>query len=145
MRLTLPEKVEDGRITRGTMASDVSHGPNGAFRVYGPCGTLLLIIASDGFVEGSDGWEHVSASTQKRTPNWQEMCWIKDQFFQDEECVVQFHPPQSDYVNNHPHCLHLWRHALHSFPRPPSILVGIKAEGVMTPERAQEINRTMGR
>jgi hypothetical protein len=37
------------------------------------------------------------------------MCWVKWSFFDDEECVVQFHPPQSKYVNRHPFVLHLWK------------------------------------
>lgn len=57
------------------------------------------------------GWEHVSVSpcNRKRAtpPTWAEMCEIKHMFFEDEEAVVQYHPPKSEYVNNHPYCLHL--------------------------------------
>lgn len=55
------------------------------------------------------GWDHVSVSFRNRTPTWGEMCHIKDIFFDEEECVVQYHPPKSEYVNNHPYCLHLWK------------------------------------
>lgn len=54
------------------------------------------------------------------------MCWLKDQFWDEEECVVQFHPPRSDYVNNHPFVLHLWKPLAVEMPRPPSIAVGFK-------------------
>lgn len=70
----------------------------------------------------ADGWEHVSVSTERRIPNWTEMCFVKNLFWDEEDCVVQFHPPASRYVNRHPYCLHLWRHA--SFPLPPMYLVG---------------------
>lgn len=55
------------------------------------------------------GWEHVSVSFANRTPTWDEMCKIKDMFWNEDECVVQYHPPKSDYVNVHPYCLHLWK------------------------------------
>ena len=76
-------------------------------------------------------WEHISVSLPTRTPFWEEMCYIKKLFFEDEECVLQIHPPKSEYVNNHPFCLHLWRCTNFELPRPPSNLVGIKELGVL--------------
>lgn len=70
-------------------------------------------------------WEHVSISTQTRCPTWEEMCFVKDLFWDEEDCVVQYHPPKSDYINCHPRCLHLWRPIGLEIPRPPKILVGI--------------------
>jgi len=52
------------------------------------------------------------------------MAWVKSMFFEDEETVIQFHPPKSEYVNYHPFCLHLWRIVGEAFPLPPSICVG---------------------
>lgn len=79
------------------------------------------IIASSGF-----GWEHVSVSRRDRCPTWDEMCLVKALFWDDDDCVIQHHPPCSEYVNNHPYCLHLWRPIDVSLPMPPSILVGVK-------------------
>lgn len=42
------------------------------------------------------------------------------------ESDVQYYPPKSDYVNNRPNVLHLWKHATIQFPRPPAIFVGVK-------------------
>lgn len=55
-----------------------------------------------------------------------EMCKVKDLFWGEEDCVVQFHPPKSVYVNNHEFVLHLWRKIGSQFETPPGILVGIK-------------------
>ena len=76
------------------------------------------IIASWGM-----GWEHVSFSHAKRTPTWEEMCMIKDIFWRDDECVVQYHPPKREYVNVFPHCLHLWKKIGAEFETPMKILV----------------------
>lgn len=54
------------------------------------------------------------------------MCKVKDLFWGEEDCVVQFHPPKSVYVNNHEFVLHLWRKIGSQFETPPGILVGIK-------------------
>ena len=75
-------------------------------------------------VMASSGWEHVSVSCKNRAPNWPEMAFVKDLFWAENETVIQFHPPRSVYVNNHPHCLHLWRNTLVEVALPPSIMVG---------------------
>ena len=62
---------------------------------------------------------HVSVSAKDRCPTWGEMCWVKDQFWGPEECVIQYHPPRSRYVNAHPFCLHLWRPVGLDLPQPP--------------------------
>ena len=81
----------------------------------------MPIIASWG-----GGWEHVSVSLARRCPTWEEMCAIKDIFWREDECVVQYHPPKSEYVDCHPYCLHLWKKIGHEFETPPSIFVGPK-------------------
>lgn len=94
---------------------------NGMFKVY-VGGKSFFVVASNG-----GGWEHVSVSPcnrkRKDCPTWEEMCAIKDMFFEPEETVVQYHPPKSEYVNNHPNCLHLWRPLEQEIPRPPMIYV----------------------
>lgn len=102
------------------MASDHTFGNLGAFVIPGPHHLELICISSDQL-----GWEHVSVSTTRRCPNWIEMNFIKDLFWDDEDCVMQLHPPKSEYVNNHPFCLHLWRPIDQSIPRPQSALVGL--------------------
>ena len=71
------------------------------------------------------GWDHVSMSFKNRVPTWDEMCWLKDAFFEDEEVVIQFHPAKKDYINCHPYCLHLWKKKDYEFPTPPKLFVGV--------------------
>jgi len=135
MRLNPCEKLEKGRIRHGEYASTSGH-MYGAFEIFGPKGTLLRIISS-GFDELTDGWEHVSVSTTHRPPNWAEMCMVKDLFWNEDECVIQYHPPRKVYVNYHPHCLHLWRPDFVEIPLPPMILIGPSdtgISGVVTPQ-----------
>ena len=145
MRKILPPKLEAGRVRTGYLGSTPENGAYGQFLVQGPCGERLCIVSSgaDPGDKLSEGWEHVSISTRRRTPNWVEMCFVKDLFWPDDEMVIQFHPPRSEYVNNHPFCLHLWRCVDGHVRLPPSILVGIKSEGPMTPERAREVRIEM--
>ena len=124
MKRSLSEKMENGRIRSGRYGSDASYGPAGAFMVVAPTSALLKIVSSGHDTEY--GWEHVSVSIEHRTPNWQEMCWIKDQFWNEDECVVQYHPPKRDYINCHPNCLHLFRPINVALPMPPPELVGPK-------------------
>lgn len=80
----------------------------------------LTVIFSNAY-----GWEHVSVSTQSRCPTWEEMSMLKDMFWDDSETVVQYHPKKSEYVNNFPYCLHLWKKNDTEYELPPRILVGI--------------------
>jgi hypothetical protein len=123
VKAVVPRMLEEGRVRTGHFATTAADRFNGAFFVFGPCGADLKIIASS---EGM-GWEHVSVSLKNRCPNWPEMCFVKDLFWEDEEAVMQIHPPKSDYINCHPYCLHLWRPLAETIPLPPSVLVGPKA------------------
>ena len=145
MRTVLPDKLEQGRVRTGRMGSDPSDGGYGAFNIHGPCGEQLVIVASAAASDDplSAGWEHVSVSIRRRCPNWTEMSFVKNLFWSEDECVVQFHPPRSEHVNNHPNCLHLWRHK-DGFPMPPSILVGDKSRGELTYEEAVVLRKQLG-
>ena len=98
----------------------------GAFmvRLYSSDRVKAFCVASSGY-----GWEHVSVHMIKegiqKIPTWNEMCLIKDIFWDEEDCVVQYHPKKSEYVNNHPHTLHLWRPTDVELPRPLPIMIGI--------------------
>ncbi len=122
----VPEKY---RITKGSLlASSTRYGHNGAFEigVHKP-ERRLLCIASDG-----EGWEHVSVSVfdgllstkQNRCPTWEEMCLIKSLFWDEDDCVIEYHPAKSEYISCHPYCLHLWRPVGIVLPIPPKEFVG---------------------
>lgn len=144
MRESVPERLERSRVIEGRLATSPRDGFLGCFIMAGPCGAQLRIIASAGDSREADGWEHVSVSIANRVPNWIEMCFVKDLFWSDDECVVQFHPPRADYVNNHPHCLHMWKSAKAEFPRPPSWMVGVKNIDNPTQEEARAMSAWLG-
>lgn len=74
----------------------------------------------------SMGWEHASVSQPNKTPSWEIMCRVKDIFWTEDECCIEYHPKKEDYINNHEHCLHIWKPIGVELPMPPSIMVGIK-------------------
>lgn len=116
----VPEKF---RVKTGRMQSGAVDGNNGLFVIKSlKLKRPLNCIVSDGM-----GWEHVSVSLHDRCPTWEEMCFIKSLFWDDEDFAVQLHPPKSDWINNHNFCLHLWRKSgTNDFcERPPSIMVGV--------------------
>lgn len=69
-------------------------------------------------------FEHVSVSLAHRCPTREEMCLVKNLFWDDGDTVVQYHPRKSEYVNHMKYCLHLWRWMNGDFPRPKSIEIG---------------------
>lgn len=86
----------------------VPRTPRGAFRIPrkgagGPTVELVVVIG-----DGA-GWDHASVSTRYRTPTWEEMEFVRELAFRDDECVMQLSVPRGDHINAHPHVLHLWR------------------------------------
>lgn len=112
---TKAEILENSRIIAIQTGSD-----GGCCEIYlnGIKAEPATVIWSNGM-----GWEHVSVSYRKRCPTWEEMCEIKSMFWNPEEVVVQYHPRESEYVNRHPFCLHLWRKCGEDFETPPMICV----------------------
>jgi len=81
------------------------------------CGKLRVIVSVE---QHSDGrWLHVSISRADRLPSWDELKRVKADFMGDR-WAVQFLPPASHYVNEHPNCLHLW----HNLDETPSFFSG---------------------
>lgn len=121
VKAKLDPKLRLARVSHPLMDT-IGDNQNGAFMVKAPTGRRLYIIASNG-----DGWDHVSVSLvdvhAQATPTWEEMCFVKDLFFETEETVIQYHPPRSRYINTHPGCLHLWRPQEASIPLPSMFLV----------------------
>lgn len=93
--------------------------PYGWFMIPSPTGTQVFAVMADG---QDPDWQHVSVSMRNRCPTWDEMCYIKNLFWDETETVVQYHPPKSDYVNIAKNCLHLWRYRW-DMPRPPKAYV----------------------
>lgn len=93
---------------------------NNRYIIKGPQERLLNLIVSN-----YDGWDHVSVSVvdSEETPTWAEMCWVKDEFFDPHEVVLQYHPAKRNYVNIHPGCLHLWRPQKDKIHTPPLYMV----------------------
>jgi len=101
-----------------TLSSTDSDGNNGVF-IFSNNGYEISCIASDGI-----GWEHVSVTINRnRTPSWETMHFVKTVFWDDEDTVMQLHPSKSQYVNQHPNCLHLWKQINFELPLPQPIQV----------------------
>lgn len=124
MKSTFPAIVERGRIAEGKWATRHSETFGMFFVKHPRTGRRFKVMVGDG-----SGWDHVSVSLERRCPTWDEMCWIKNLFFEAEERVVQFHPPVAEYVTNCKNCLHLWKLQHEEFPSPPEWMVGVKSLG----------------
>lgn len=119
--MKFPASMDKYRMREGEHASS----PGDRFGVYiFPClGQTLRAIACEAAPDLGVDWEHVSVSLSSRCPTWEEMCAVKDIFWEPEDTVMQLHPPRSQYINCHPHVLHLWRPASEKIPMPPRFAV----------------------
>lgn len=116
-------QLENYRVTTGFLKTNKGDR-FGLFFIPTKNGFYLKTICSP--FDGTEEWEHVSVSLPNRCPTWDEMCKVKDLFWGEDLTVVQYHPEKSQYINNHPHCLHLFRNTKTPIELPPSILVGLK-------------------
>lgn len=124
MSLRIPASWERLRIRQGLYGTKKG-APYGMFRLptKQKRGGSLLVMVSDGNLDAGVPWEHVSVSLPARTPTWEEMALVKSALWDREDCVLQYHPPASMYVNAHPYCLHLWRAIGIEVPVPPRELL----------------------
>lgn len=115
------EKLNKFRVKSG-MWSSHDTDEHGLFFIKTMKGDVLKVLSSGW---SNRDWYHVSVSLPNRCPTWSEMCMIKDLFFGDV-VAIQFHPKKSEYINNHPYCLHLWANMNEQIKTPHHSLVGIK-------------------
>ena len=68
----------------------------------------LKVLA--GVEEHPDGkrWLHVSCSRPSRLPSWDDLKAVKNIFVGPHREAYQVLPREEEYVNVHPHTLHLW-------------------------------------
>jgi hypothetical protein len=130
------------RIVVGKMRSPLGED-YGSFAIPNALGQTLVVIASNADPMHNVHWEHVSVSLRNRCPNWPEMSLIKALFWNDDETVVQYHPPRAEYVSYHPHCLHLWLPVGIEIPRPPAWMVGPR-KGQSNEDAIRESEIAMG-
>jgi len=115
--------------THRTYGTGDHDGNKGAFEIPLENNRLMIIIADDGLdAPEPHQWEHISVRIVDNdgsnvTPSWADMNAAKNVFWDAEDCVVQFHPPRSQYVNRHPHVLHMWRSVNWRMPQPPKWMV----------------------
>jgi len=125
MRQTVLPALEDGRDLHDPDYATPPMARYGRFIVRCPAtGAKMCVLLSDGSEWTEMGlpepaWEHASVSCANRCPTWEEMAWVKSLIWEEEEAVLEFHPPKSQHVNNHNFCLHLWRPIGVEIPLPP--------------------------
>jgi len=66
-----------------------------------------VIASVQKYHDGRD-WLHVSTARTDRLPTYAEMAKVRKEFVPDHLVALQVFPPESEYVNIHPNCLHLY-------------------------------------
>lgn len=122
MRKRFHDLAEKGRCQLPERGYGSAYGDTfGWFKLLCPAtGCLLNVIAADG---SETRFDHVSVSLKDRTPTWEEMAWVKSLFWDEEELVIEYHPPKSKYINVTSTVLHLWKPLDVEIPLPPAICV----------------------
>ena len=102
-------------VRRHARITILSEGEDGMAILYKKLngGKLQMIVGWGG------GWDHVSVSRPGgKLPTYHDMKLVKRMFFAEDEWAVEYHPPEAEYVNNHP-VLHIWRPQNETLPTPP--------------------------
>ena len=107
--------LDAGLIEIGAPISGLSFPPSGGWRITRPWGlgyalqhpNGLRVIIDCSQKDDDRWWVHISVSFAKRTPGHADMAMVKRDFLGDRYAYAVW-PPREEYVNIHPHCLHLW-------------------------------------
>lgn len=93
------------RLPRVLPAGWKQVGPN----VYRSIHERLSAILSVEREQDGKRWLHVSLAHASRLPTWDELRRVKLWLMGPEARALSVLPPESEYVNVHPYCLHLWQ------------------------------------
>ena len=68
----------------------------------------MSVICSAKVEADGKRWLHVSVARPSKTPNYADMCRVRDDFLGTERKAIHVFVPPSEHYNYHKHCLHLW-------------------------------------
>ncbi len=81
----------------------------------------VSVIADNGI--SFPEWEHLSVSTSKRFLTNEEIHFIKDIFFNDDEIVIQIYSKNNIVKSKKNYCIHLWKLKTEDIPLPPMYML----------------------
>jgi len=70
--------------------------------------TLMSVVVSGCIEDDGRKWIHLSVAGPGRVPHWSELVDVKELFLGRDSKAIQVIPPRAEYVNIHPHVLHLF-------------------------------------
>lgn len=82
---------------------------------------------ADGDLYRVQRWHHVSVSRRSRLPDWEDMKLVRRDFIGDDRECYQVFPPESRWVSDNDHVLHLWC----SMERPDGVLPDFRIAGTI--------------
>lgn len=100
------------------LAERIEHAPGihcvgewgGGLRYTARVSGAMLTVVIEPELHDAELWAHLSVSVHRpvaRVPTWDELRWCKDVFIGDRKAITVF-PIRDEYVNHHPHVLHLF-------------------------------------
>lgn len=66
------------------------------------------VIITGGVQLDDRPWLHLSVARQNRMPSYKDLAEVKDLFIGASRQAIQIFPPDTNHVNLHKFCLHLW-------------------------------------
>jgi hypothetical protein len=115
----VPEKY---RVIDGDNSTTIHNGNNGLFKLYlrgnrTNLGSMLYITATE-----KDSWECVEVYTPVRYPIWEELCLVRNLFWDRNDLVIQYYPREKDCSNFKKYSVCLWRPTNQLIPNPQGAL-----------------------
>jgi hypothetical protein len=74
---------------------------------YHPIMELSVLLSVD-TLENNERYLHISASFPSHAPTYSDLRDIKNIFIGKEAEAFQVLPKESEYINVHPYCMHIW-------------------------------------
>jgi hypothetical protein len=68
----------------------------------------LTVLRSVSTLKNGEKWIHVSLSRKSKMPTYEDLARVKRDFFGEDVEAYQVFTKESDHVNVHSFCLHLW-------------------------------------
>ena len=106
-------------VPNETLAKQVGNPQSdpAAFRMLSPFDPFCELFILVGSLSGA--WEYVQVTAPDRCPTWEEMKFVKDCCWDEEDVCFQLHPAKSRYIDKSEFSLWIWRPTDIEIPQPP--------------------------
>lgn len=95
-------------VSTADLRAAFPHSKPEKLEAYYDASGLCVFLTEEVHPPDTRHWLHLSVSREDRSPTWEEILAVKEEFIGEDEEGYMVLPRLSEYVNIHNFCFHVW-------------------------------------